>query len=119
MKWEKKMRNFFEYVEKGKEETAGFDSVDVLFEGFSQDLMRMEDLSAKHAFIVGFLTGSGIDIKDNKIQIKRILDNEEITTVSDILKNLHLNDDEDSLSLKKMLTKGLTQLKSLFMTPKK
>ena len=113
------MRNFFEYVEKGKEEIVGEDSIDVLFEGFSQDLLRMDEINPKHAFIIGFLTGSGIDIKDNKMQFKNILENPEIKTVSDILKNLRLSEGEDSSTLKKMLTKGLTQLKSLFMTPKK
>lgn len=113
------MRNFFEYVEKGKEEIVGVDSTDVLLEGFKEDLMRIENLDSIKAFIIGFLAGSGVNIKENKTNIETILKKSEILSISEVLKALKVEEGKDITSIKKSLLKGLTQLKPIIKSEEK
>lgn len=113
------MRNFFEYVEKGKEEIIGVDSTDVLLEGFKEDLMRTENLDAIKAFIIGFLAGSGVDIKQNKTHIETLLNKSEFSNVGEILKELKIPDGKDLTSIKKLLGKSLNQLRPIIKTEDK
>ena len=113
------MRNFFEYVEKGKEQIVGEDSVDVLFEGFREDLMRTENVDSVKAFIIGFLAGSGVDLRGNKTHIETLLKKSEISNVGEILKEMKIPDEKDSVSMKKSLLKSLTQLRPILKSEDK
>lgn len=113
------MRNFFEYVEKGKEQIVGEDSVDVLFEGFREDLMRTENIDSIKSFIIGFLAGSGIDLRKNKTNIETLLKKGEFQNMGEVLKQMTIPDGKDMSSIKKLLGKSLNQLRPILKSEDK
>jgi hypothetical protein len=107
------MRNFIDYVERTKSEVEGEDYTDLFLEGFSQDLMKVENLDAIKAFILGFFAGSGIDLKTNKNSIESLISKAEFKNIGEIIKNLKTDEGMDIASLKKRLGKSLNQLKPI------
>ena len=119
------MRDFLEYVEKNKEDSPN--SLDFYMEGFSADLLKMEGLDPIKAFILGFIAGKGIDIKDNRDQIIKLLEKNEIQSTSQAISNLKISDEESDKEsdkgsyLKDLITslaKALTSFRTIFKNKK-
>jgi hypothetical protein len=113
------MRNFTDYIERTKNEVEGEDYTDVLFEGFKEDLMRTENIDSVKSFIIGFLGGSGVDLRANKTHIQKLLNKPEISNVGEILKEMTIPDKKDSNLMKRSLLKSLTQLRPIIKTEEK
>lgn len=84
------MRDFLEYVEKNKEDSPN--SLDFYMEGFSTDISKIEGISAEKTFILGFLAGKGISITENRDKIINLLSNKEITSLTESIASLKLED---------------------------
>ena len=113
------MRNFIDYVERTKNEVEGEDYTDLFLEAFSQDLMKVENLDAVKSFILGFLSGSGINITLNKMTLENVIHKEDFKNVGDIIKNLQLPEDINVDDLKKKLSNSLLKLKPIISREKK
>jgi hypothetical protein len=107
------MRNFTDYVERTKSQIEGEDYADVLFEGFAQDIMNLENIDAIKAFILGFISGTDIDLTKNKNILLSLLEKQEFKNVSEIIKNLKIDSKVDESDLRKKLAKSLTRLKPI------
>jgi hypothetical protein len=111
------MRNFTDYVERTKNEVEGEDYIDVLFEGFAENITNLQQVNPMQAFILGFISGSGINLKENVMNIENILKKQEFKSVSEVIKNFKVDDKKTNIpDLKTQLGKNLSQLKSILVT---
>jgi len=109
------MRDFLEYVQKSKEDAPN--TVDFYMEGFSNDLQKIEGVNPEKAFILGFLIGEGINIKENEEVINKLLFESE-SLPSEIISDLKINDDNSFKNLKTSLNSALVNLKNVIKMKK-
>ena len=71
------MRDFLEYVEKMKDESPT--SLEFYLEGFAQDIMHLSKsgIDPVKSFILGFLSGKGINLTENRDKILNLLMNDQ------------------------------------------
>jgi len=109
------MRDFLEYVQRSKEDAPN--TVDFYMEGFSSDLQKIEGVNPEKTFILGFLIGEGIDIKENEDVINKLLF-EGDSLPSEIINELKTNDEISFKNLKTSLNSALVNLKNVLKLKK-
>lgn len=105
------MRDFLEYVERSKEDSPAV--VDFYMEGFLSDVSKMEGMDPVKTFILGFLTGKGIDIKANREHIMKLLSDKEVMSATQAVSSIKNLENMDVKELRGSLNSTLASLRSI------
>lgn len=112
------MRDFLEYVEKMKEDSPA--SLEFYLEGFSQDIELLSEtgIDPVKSFVLGFLSGKGINLTENRDKILKLLMSDQgIKSVGQsISSGLSLdknNANTDVVKLRKDLASTLIELRKI------